>query len=74
MDSSIWPAEKSILFICKFCAKNCIGLVCISVSILHKNHDLGPDHAQLTLLNWDTKSVLALNKELKFPIHFQFFI
>ena len=62
MDSSIWPAEKSILFICKFCAKNCIGLVCISISILHKNHDLGPDHAQLTLLNWDTKSVLALNK------------
>ena len=62
MDSSIWPAEKSILFICKFCAKNYIGLVCISISILHKNHDLGPDHAQLTLLNWDTKSVLALNK------------
>ena len=26
---------------------------------------------QLTLLNWDTKSVLALNKSLKFPIDFQ---
>ena len=24
---------------------------------------------QLTLLNWDTKSVLALNKSMKFPIH-----
>ena len=23
---------------------------------------LGPDHVQLTLLNWDTKSVLTLNK------------
>ena len=36
--------------------------------------NLEPDHLQLTLLNWDTKSVLALNKKLKFPIHFQFFI
>ena len=35
---------------------------------------LGPDHLQLTLLNWDTESVLALNKKLKYPIHFQFFI
>ena len=24
---------------------------------------LGSDHVQLTLLNWDTKSVLALNKK-----------
>ena len=35
---------------------------------------LGPDHLRLTLLNWDNESVLALNKKLKFPIHFQFFI
>ena len=35
---------------------------------------LGPDHVQLILLNWDNESVLALNKKLKFPIHFQFFI
>ena len=34
---------------------------------------LGPDHLQLTLLNWDTESVLALNKKLKFPIRLQFF-
>ena len=34
----------------------------------------GLDHLQLTLLNWDNKSVLALNKKLKFPIHFQFII
>ena len=26
---------------------------------------LGPDHVQLTLLNWDTESVLVLNKKLK---------
>ena len=32
-----------------------------------------PDHVQLTLLNWDNKTVLALNKNLKFPILFQFF-
>ena len=36
--------------------------------------NLGPDHVQLTLLNWDTKSVLALNKNPKFPIDFKFFI
>ena len=30
------------------------------------------DHVQLTLLNWDNKSVLALNEKLKFPIHFRF--
>ena len=35
---------------------------------------LGPDHVQLTLLNWNNESVLALNKKLNFPIHFQFFI
>ena len=27
-----------------------------------------------TLLNWDNESVLVLNKKLKFPNHFQFFI
>ena len=32
-----------------------------------------PDHVQLTLLNWDTKSVLALNKKLKVNWKFQFF-
>ena len=42
--------------------------------ILNRFTHLGPDHLQLTLLNWDTESVLALNKKLKFPIHFQFFI
>ena len=32
---------------------------------------LGLDHLQLTLLNnWDTESVLALNKKLEFPIYF----
>ena len=31
---------------------------------------LGLDHLQLTLLNWETKSVMALNKKLKFPIQF----
>ena len=44
--------------------------------------DLGPDHLQLTLLNWDIKSVLALNEKTKseleisvfylMPKHFQF--
>ena len=40
------------------------------LSILH----LGPDHLQLTLLNWDTESVIALNKKLKVNWKFQFFI
>ena len=35
---------------------------------------MGSDHLQLTLLNWDTKSVLALNKKLKVNQKFQFFI
>ena len=35
---------------------------------------LGPGHVQLTLLNWDTKSVLAINKKLKVNWKFQFFI
>ena len=35
-------------------------------------HYYGPDHVQLTLLNWDNESVLAVNEKLKFPIHFQF--
>ena len=42
----------------------------ILLSILH----LGPNHLQLTLLNWDTESVLALNKKLKMNWKFQFFI
>ena len=37
----------------------------------NKFFHIGPDHLQLTLLNWDNESVLALNKKLKFPIHFQ---
>ena len=36
--------------------------------------ELGPDHLQLTLLNWDTESVLALNKKLKVNWKFQFLI
>ena len=32
---------------------------------------LGPDHLQLTLLNWHTENILALNKKLKVAIHFQ---
>ena len=38
------------------------------LSILH----LGPNHLQLTLLNWDTESVLPLNKKLKVIWKFQF--
>ena len=50
------------------------GLKSLKIAILEKLQYLGPDHLQLTLLNWDTKSVLVLNKKLKFPIHFQFSI
>ena len=32
-----------------------------------------PDHLQSTLLNWDTESVLALNKKLKVNWKFQIF-
>ena len=42
----------------------------ILLSILH----LGPNHLQLTLLNWDTESVLALNIKLKMNWIFQSFI
>ena len=35
---------------------------------------LEPDHLQMNLLNWYTESVLVLNKKLKFPIHFWFYI
>ena len=35
---------------------------------------LGPDHLQLTLLNWETKNVLALNKKLKVNWKFDIFI
>ena len=38
--------------------------------ITENSQDYGPDHLQLSLLNWETKSVLALNKKLKSPIHF----
>ena len=34
----------------------------------------GPDHLQLTFLNCNTESVLALNKKLKVKWKFQFFI
>ena len=34
---------------------------------------LGPDHLQLTLLNWDTESVLAQNtKKYNFQFNFSF--
>ena len=36
--------------------------------------DIGLDHLQLTLLNWDIESLLALNIKLIFPTHFHFFI
>ena len=38
-------------------------------SWVEQTKHLGPDHVQLlTLLNWENKSVLALNKKLTFPI------
>ena len=40
------------------------GLKSLKIAILEKLQYLGPDHLQLTLLNWDTKSVLELNKKL----------
>ena len=40
----------------------CTGMM---VGAIYCNGYQGPDHQQLTLLNWDTKSVLALNKKLK---------
>ena len=33
----------------------------------------GPDHLQWTILNWNTESVLELNKKLKLNWKFQFF-
>jgi len=36
----------------------------IFITILGVEH-IGPDHVQLTLFNWDTESVLALNEKLK---------
>ena len=41
---------------------------------IRDNCHLEPDHVRLTLLNRDTISVLALNKKLKFPIHFQLLV
>ena len=41
---------------------------------LHYDINLGPDHLILTLQNWHTRSVLALNKKLKVNWKFQFFI
>ena len=39
-------------------------LFMVRMMILTENsQDYGPDHLQLTLLNWDTESVLALNKK-----------
>ena len=38
------------------------------------NYLLGPDHVQLTFLNWDTERVFALIKKLKVYWKFQFFI
>ena len=32
---------------------------------------LGPDHLQLTLLNWHTENILALNKKPKVNWKFQ---
>ena len=45
-----------------------------NVVICSNRHHQGPDHLQLILLNWDNKSVLALNKKLKVIWKFQFFI
>ena len=33
---------------------------------------LGPDHLQLTLLNWDTESILALNKNRNLQFNYSF--
>ena len=38
------------------------GLKSLKIAILEKLQYLGPDHLQLTLLNWDTKSVLVSTK------------
>ena len=46
-------------------------ILCLDPDSHSRNSDYGRDHVQLTLLNWDNESVLALNKKLKFPIHFQ---
>ena len=42
--------------------------------VLVKLLNYGPDHVQLTLLNRETGSFLAINKELKVNWKFQFFI
>ena len=51
--------------------KESICTYIIVCQVLYYVH-YGGDHVQLTLLNWDNKSVLALNEKLKFPIHFRF--
>ena len=48
-----------------------------SVSLEHlmfRSRHSGPDHVLFTLLHWDIKSVLVLNKKLKVNWKFQFFI
>ena len=47
--------------------------VCLSQFLNNAIIILGPDHLQLTLLNWETESVLALNKKLQVNWKFQFF-
>ena len=41
--------------------------------ITENSQDYGPDHLQLTFVNWDTESVLALNKKIKENWKFKFF-
>ena len=50
-------------------------ILCVIVAYHRTFKHLAPDHLQLTLLIWDTESVLALNKKkLKANWKFQFFI
>ena len=48
-------------------------ILCLDPDSHSRNSDYGQDHVQFTLLNWDNESVLALNKKLKFQIHFHVF-
>ena len=43
------------------------------VGAIYCNGYQRPDHQQLTLLNWDTKSVLALNKKTESELEISFF-
>ena len=51
-------------------------ILCVIVAYHRTFKHLAPDHLQLTLLIWDTESVLALNKKEKLKANwkFQFFI